>query len=534
MNKRTCVSLVVMVCLAAVPAFAQQGPDEVSGSAQFGTSKPLKDLPIDKGGKEKIKKEKYEPKKVDVADGLQPGAPDPALQQVTINAAATTSVNNWDGVGIGGGYTPDAAPPDTNGAVGGPVVGGVSSQYVHWVNEAYAVYDTASGSIIDGPTLGKQIWSTFPATDPCRVYNDGDPIVQWDKINRRWILTQFAVSQGANSGYRQCVAVSQTENATGAYNLYAFNYGTNFNDYPKVGVGTDGNYYVTYNMFRRGKTFNGGWVCAWNGAAMRAGTNPAGIQQCWSTTSASLLPADLDTGYAASVTPRDVWVINATTNALAIRKLHVDFANSANSTLSAATNVAVAAYSRACGGGTCIPQPSTTQQLDSLGDRLMYRLVHRQFAGYDALFVSHSVTSGGVTGIRWYELRTPGATTPTVFQQGTYQPDANYRWMSSGAWDKQGNLVVGYSVSSSTVKPDVRFSSRAPGDPLGTLGGETAIAPATRGSQLPNLARWGDYAAMSVDPADDCTMYFTTEYLQNDGSFNWSTRIGRVKVSGCL
>jgi hypothetical protein len=164
----------------------------------------------------------------------------------------------------------------------------------------------------------------------------------------------------------------------------------------------------------------------------------------------------------------------------------------------------------------------------------MYRLVYRQFAGYDALFVSHSVTSGAVTGVRWYELRSISGATPAVFQQSTYQPDSLYRWMSSGAFDKQGNLVIGYSVSSSGVKPDIRFSSRAPGDPLGTLGGETAIAPATRGSQLPTLARWGDYAAMSVDPADDCTMYFTTEYLQTNGTFNWSTRIGRVKVTGCL
>jgi len=528
------VSLCIIACLTTVPVLAQQGPVEVSNAVEFGSSKALKNLPIDRGNNEKEKKEKNEPKKVDVPDGLPQGAPDPVRQAVTINAAATTSVNNWDGVGVGGGYTPDAAPPDTNGAVGGPVVSGASSQYVQWVNEAYAVYDTATGAVIAGPTLGKQLWSTFPSTSPCRQYNDGDPIVQWDKLNQRWILTQFAVSQGANSGYRQCVAVSQTNDATGVYNLYEFNYGTNFNDYPKVGVGTDGNYYITYNMFKRGRTFNGGWVCAWNGAAMRAGTNPAGLEQCFSTTVASLLPADLDKGYAASVTLRDEWVVNATTNALTFRKLHVDFANSANSTLSAGTNVAVAAYSRACGGGTCIPQPSTSQQLDSLGDRLMYRFAMRQFAGYDALVVTHSVTSGSVTGVRWYEFRTPGSTTPTVFQQGTYQPDSLYRWMSSAAMDKQGNLIVGYSVSSSSVTPDIRFSSRAPGDPLGTLGGETAIAPVTRGSQLPSLARWGDYAAMSVDPADDCTMYFTTEYLKNNGSFNWSTRIGKIKVSGCL
>lgn len=530
---RKSLLLLGAVVFAALPALADK-PDEISNAVQTGSSKALKDLPVDFGDSKKAKDEKHEPKKVDIPDGLAPGAADPARQTVTINAAATTTQNAWDGVGIGGAYTPNAAPPDTNGAVGGPVVGGVSSQYVQWVNEAYAVYDTATGARTAGPTNGNLIWSTFPSGDPCRTFNDGDPIVQWDKLNQRWILTQFAVSQGANSGYRQCVAVSQTNDATGAYNLYEFNYSTNFNDYPKLGVGTDGNYYITYNMFKRGRTFNGGWVCAWNGAAMRAGTNPAGLQQCFSTSSASLLPADLDKGYSASVTVGDEWVINAATNALTVRKLHVDFVTPANSNITAGTNLAVAAYSRACGGGTCIPQNGTTQQLDSLGDRLMYRLALRQFAGYDALLVSHSVTSGGVTGVRWYELRSVGGATPTVFQQGTYQPDTSYRWMSSGAMDKQGNIIFGYSVSSSSLKPDVRFASRAPGDPAGTLGGETAIAPATRGAQLPSLARWGDYAAMSVDPADDCTMYFTTEYLQTNGTFNWSTRIGKIKVSGCL
>ncbi|HEX8169816.1 MAG TPA: hypothetical protein VF824_04655 [Thermoanaerobaculia bacterium] len=531
MNRRIWIAMVAALAIAALPAMAGNGPIDVSSAVNSGTSPRLKDLPIHRGGG--AIKEKHEPFRVIVPDGLKPGAPDPALQTVTINSASTTTPTAWDGVGLGGGYTPDAAPPDTNGAVGGPVVNGQSSQYVQWVNEAFAVYSTASGAVIAGPSLGNTLWAGFPSSSPCRTYNDGDPIVQWDKINQRWIMTQFAVSQGASSGYRQCVAVSKTNDATGAYNLYEFNYTTNFNDYPKVGVGSDGNYYITYNMFKRGRTFAGGWVCAWNGSAMRAGTNPAGLQQCFTTSSASLLPADLDKGYTAGVTVRDEFVMNFGTNALNVWKLHVDFANSANSSLSGPTAIAVPAFSKACAGGTCIPQPGTSQQLDSLADRLMYRLAYRQFAGYDAFLVTHAVTAGSSTGIRWYELRSTNGGTPTVFQSGTYAPDSAYRWMSSGAMDKQGNIIIGYSVSSSSVKPDIRFSSRAPGDPAGTLGGETAMAPTTRGSQQSTLARWGDYAAMSVDPADDCTMYFTTEYLKADGKFNWSTRIGKTKASGC-
>jgi hypothetical protein len=400
---------------------------------------------------------------------------------------------------------------------------------VQWVNEAYAVYDTASGSVVAGPTLGKNLWASFPASDPCRAYNDGDPIAQWDKINQRWVMTQFAVSGGATAGYRQCVAVSKTADATGAYNLYEFNYGINFNDYGKVGVGPDGNYYITYNMFKRARTFAGGEVCAYNGAAMRAGT--AATQQCYlvGTSYGGLLPADLD---GARLAVKDEAIVNFGTNKLNVWNFHADFANTANTTLTGPTSIAVAAFSTACAGGTCIVQPGTTQKLDSLGDRLMYRLAYRQFSGYDNLVVNHSVTSGTVTGVRWYELRKSG-TAWSVYQQGTYQPDASYRWMGSAAMDKFGNIIVGYSKSSSTIKPDVAFASRAASDPLGTLGGETALGPLTRGSQLATLSRWGDYSSMSVDPADDCTMYFTTEYLQANGTFNWSTRIGRVKASPC-
>jgi hypothetical protein len=527
--KRIVLLSCVVLCVAAAPALAQNVI--LSGSVEHGVSPRLSDLPIHRGGGPTH--EKFEPLRVDIPDGLEPGAADPVRQSVTINAAATTSVNNWDGVGVGGGYTPDAAPPDTNGAVGGPVVNGASSQYVQWVNEAYAVYDTSSGAIVAGPTLGKAIWSTFPSGDPCRTYNDGDPIVEWDKLNHRWILTQFAVSQGASAGYRQCVAVSQSEDARGAYNLYELNYGTNFNDYPKVGVGTDGNYYATYNMFKRGRTFAGGWACVWNGAAMRAGQNPATLQQCISTSSPSLLPGDVDTAYAAAVTAKDEYIVNFGTNVVNYWRFHADFVNTANTKLTGPTAISVAAFSKACGGGTCIPQPGTSQQLDSLGDRMMYRLAYRQFSGYDTILATHSVASGSVTGVRWYELRSTNNGPLAVYQQGTFQPDSLYRWMSSGAMDKLGNIVIGYSVSSSSVKPDVRFASRAPADPLGTLGGETAIAPSTRGSQQPTLNRWGDYAAMSVDPSDDCTMYFTTEYLKTDGKFNWSTRIGKVKVIGC-
>src|SRR5260370_22912239 len=114
-------------------------------------------------------------------------------------------------------------------------------------------------------------------------------------------------------------------------------------------------------------------------------------------------------------------------------------------------------------------------------------------------------TGGGNVGVRWYELRGRNGTA-TVFQQGTYAPDSNYRWMGSVAMDKAGDIAAGYSVSSSAMNPAIRYAGRVPSDPLNTLQTETSIIEGA-GSQLSNLSRWGDYTGMSVDPVDDCTFW---------------------------
>jgi hypothetical protein len=197
----------------------------------------------------------------------------------------------------------------------------------------------------------------------------------------------------------------------------------------------------------------------------------------------------------------------------------------------------VAAFSRACGGGVCIVQPNTTTRLDSLGDRLMYRLSYRNFGDHESLVINHSVTSGTGTGIRWYELRnaagqTFGSANPVLFQQGTYAPTNDFRWMGSAAMDKTGGIAVGYNISSASIVPSIRYAYRGPADPLGTMGNETTIHPGV-GSQTGSLTRWGDYSTISVDPVDGCTMVFTTQFQPANGSFNWSTYIHSFKLSTC-
>jgi Big-like domain-containing protein/immune inhibitor InhA-like protein len=451
-------------------------------------------------------------------DLVKDAARQPALGP-QLNVSATPGLS-FDGVGVPS-YTPSGAPPDTVGAAG-------ATQYVQWVNTAFAVYNKTTGALVYGPANGNTLWSGFG--DRCATDNSGDPIVMYDKAANRWVMMQFAVSA---QPFLQCIAVSQTSDATGAWNRYSYSFGSSFNDYPKGGVWPDG-YYVTYNMFNAsGTAFLGAKVCAMDRARMLSGQTAT--QQCFDTSTAygGLLPADRD-----GATPPPAGAPNyvlafddAGLNGLNLWKFHVDWTTPANSTFTGPTKITTTSFTEACNGGTCIPQSGTTQRLDSLADRLMFRLAYRNFGSHESLVVNHSVTSGGVAGIRWYEIRNPGGT-PSVLQQSTFQPDTTYRWMGSIAQDQQGNMMVGYSASSSSLKPGIRVTGRLASDPLNTMQAETTIITGA-GAQTVNLSRWGDYSSMTIDPSDDCTFWYTTQYLQTNGTFNWSTRIASFKFPGC-
>lgn len=451
------------------------------------------------------------------------GQADGALQTTQSPLVVPASSSNFAGIGQGDyGFSDQWAPPDTNGAVG-------ATQYVQWVNTDFAVFNKSTGELVLGPVSGNTLWTGFGGG--CESNNDGDPIVQYDKAAARWVMTQFSAS---TTPYLQCMAVSTTSDATGSYNRYAFNYGsTQFPDYPKLAVWPDA-YYITFNMFTN--TFVGSKVCAYDRAKMLAGA--AATQQCFQTSSTygGLLPFDLD-GTTAPPTGSPNYVMNFGSNSLNLWKFHVDFAAPANTTFTGPRSIAVASFSRACNGGACIPQPNTSQKLDSLGDRLMYRLAYRNRGTHESIVLTHSVAVGNSlkknaqTGIRWYELRSPGGT-PVVFQQSTFAPNSISRWMGSIAMDKVGDIALGYSASSSSVYPSIRYTGRTPLDALGTMETETIIK-AGGGSQLQNLSRWGDYSSMTVDPVDDCTFWYTSEYLKSSGTWNWSTWIASFKFPGC-
>lgn len=425
------------------------------------------------------------------------------------------------------------APPDTTGDVG-------PNHYVQWVNLRYSIYtltrdannQITNFNLVSGfPKQGNVVWQGFGGR--CQSDNDGDPIVQYDQLADRWVLTQFAVSA---QPYTQCVAVSTSPDPTGTYFRYAFSYERNFNDYPKMGVWPDG-YYISYNMFRNGRSFTGNTVCAFERDKMLIGASARQI--CVNTTSThSMEPADLEgTTLPPAGTPNLLMSIGTST--VLFSRFAVNWTTGTGSLTGPTTLPGVATFSRACSGGACIPQPGTTQRLDSLADRMMYRLSYRNLGGgNERLVINHSVTSGTGVGVRWYELanatgQTMASATPVIRQQGTFAPTNDFRWMGSAAIDKTGGIAIGYNISNaSTIVPSIRYAYRGPADPLGTMGNETNALTGS-GIQTASLARWGDYSTISVDPVDGCTMVFTTQFQPANGNFNWSTFIHSFKLSTC-
>jgi len=501
----------------AVHAAVQTGP-QVSGAVHMDTSPPLTQIAPQHDDRGSHVGHRAKP--VGTKAGV-PGAPS-ASSSTAIPATST----NFDGIGNGfsgpnGTFTVNSAPPDTNLSVG-------PNQIVEIVNTDFAVFNK-TGGVIYGPVAINTLWSGFGGG--CQTNNDGDPIVKYDSIANRWVITQFSVS---TTPYLECVAVSTTGDPTGSYNRYSFSYGnTAFPDYPKLAVWPDA-YYITFNIFTNGSTFAGAELCAYDRSSMLAGS--AATQQCFmtSTSFGGVLPSDVDgSRQPPAGSPNYLLSLGISNNDLAFWKFHVDWATPANSTLTGPATLTVGTYAAACNGGTCIPQSGTRQQLDSLADRVMYRLAYRNFGDHEALVVNHSVTAGSSVGVRWYELRSPGGDV-SVYQQGTFAPDSSYRWMGSIAMDQAGDIGLGYSVSSSSMHPAIRYTGRLAGDALGTMSqGEGSIVQGPGSQTGQNLSRWGDYSALAVDPADDCTFWYANEYIPSNGAFNWKTRIASFKFPGC-
>ncbi|MBW1779561.1 MAG: hypothetical protein JRL30_02365 [Deltaproteobacteria bacterium] len=408
----------------------------------------------------------------------------------------------------------DGVPPDTIGDVG-------LHHYVQMVNTAFAIFDK-NGNRLSGPTDINQLWQG--QGNACERCNDGDPVVLYDPLADRWVLSQFAVCEGPP--YYECIAVSQTADPTGAYYLYAFEINDYFPDYPKLGVWPDA-YYMSANESDVG-------AYAFDRDKMLQGESAT--YQKFERTGNFMLPSDLDGPTAPPSGSPNYFYTMKTGNVLEIWEFHVDFSTPANSTFTRAQTLTTSPFNYGlCGfDWDCIPQPGTSQRLDAISEWPMWRLQYRNFGTYETLVGNFTVDVGDFSdhaGIRWFELRKTPAGAWSIYQEGTHSPDAHHRWMGSVAMDGQGNIALGYSVSSATLYPSIRYATRSASDAAGTLQGEVALITGT--ASQTSFNRWGDYSSMNVDPSDDTTFWYTNEYL-TDATQGWRTRIGTFSVQSLI
>ncbi|HEY3289631.1 MAG TPA: hypothetical protein VGK87_05845 [Anaerolineae bacterium] len=444
----------------------------------------------------------------------------PLVAQIASTAHMPSPLKSFAGINyLNGG---SGWPPDPNGDVG-PVY------YIQAVNTSFAIYLKSTGLQVKALTFNAFFSG---AGGQCSYNNRGDPIVVYDQMTDRWLISDFAFNSSApEQPYYQCIAVSMNgDPVSGGWYLYAYPIGQvngidYMNDYPKFGVWTDA-IYMSANMYG---TDNSYFVRVWalNKAAMYAGQSMGMIYYDLGSAYGTVLPAMLH-GQAPPAGTLEFLTTIDLPGILRLWKFKPDFVTPLNSTLTGPTNLSVDAFTSSY---TSAPQLNSFETVDTVNDRQMAQLQYQRQGSVESLWATHTVDGNGATAIRWYELRNPNGA-PVIYQQGTFQPDAAYRFVPSLAVDKAGNMAVGYTVSSGSMYPAIRYAGRLATDASGLLGQGEATLMAGAGSQSGGYGRWGDYTAMTIDPVDGCTFWYTNEYYATKGN-QWQTRIGSFQYPEC-
>jgi len=437
-------------------------------------------------------------------------------------------------------------PPDTNGDVG-------LNHFMESVNTSIGIYTKTTGTKATAFTFNS-FWSGAGTGTSCDTANTGDPIALYDTSGQRWIFMDFSWTDLQNGPYYFCFGVSQTSNPLGSYNRYAIRADDALHpwlpDYPKGGVWPDGLYFSA-NMFDclnagcSSATYKEARAYAFNLQRMEAGQTLGANDMQAKDTSAnyfSLMPSNVRGTLPPANTPNYFVSQDQVGYFWDVFKFHVDFTTPANSTFIGPTQVSQASYTTAA---SSVPEPAPGNNSDSLADRVMFLNQYRNIGGAESLWVQHTTGTASTstpTGIQWAQINVTGGTINTTpMQQQIFNNGADglNRFMGSLAVDKQGNAALGYTASSSSVAPDIRYVGRLAADPLNQLPqAETTLLPSvTRSMQTGNCGsgactRWGDYSAMTVDPVDDCTFWYTNMYFPAQGT-NWVTRIGSFKFPSC-
>ncbi len=504
----------------------------------------------------RVKKRVFENNKEGKSPFLDQGLSFVFPSAMSTPAISTEGLSSMDNTAVLG---TTFAPSDSIGDVG-------PNHYVQMTNTLVRVFNK-DGTPAAAPFRLSSLTSVVGG--PCANVDDGDPIVNYDPLADRWVLSQFCTDPTPG---HQLFAVSKTSDPTGAYYVYDFVHPNNkFQDYPHVAVWPDA-YYMSANQFI-GDTYSGAGAFAFDRVKMLQGDPTASYiyfdEFAICPTCGGQLPTDLD----GTITPPEgmgnlFMEFRATefgdfTDGLRIFEFKANFDNPTASTFTqVGTDLALAPFDgNSPISRSCVEQPGTSIGLDCVADRMMHRIAYRNLgtiaSPVNSWVLNFTVNVGGASGssmatyqagIRWAELRRPGSFGGlTVNQQGTQATNpgtpagGTNLWMGSIAQDASGNIFLGYSTSGSATPddfPSIKYAGRLSTDPPNTMGQGEAVGHAGTGFQSGAGSRWGDYSSASVDPSDECTFWYTQGYraaAHNFSPFNWTTRIiGGIRLQGCV
>lgn len=494
MNKRI---LLFSIIGLSIPALAQQQQevesiktDFVITASSFKITERLGDLPdeeemiydLSKPMRNNLERGEY-----DNTNSLPVGE-DPVWQKTPATKTNKAPGENW--LGLSG-----ADPPDPSGAAG-------PDHYIQMVNSQYRIF-SKTGTILKTGSLGSLLGGG----------NAGDPIVMYDKFADRWFMSQFDYSNNLQ------VAISETADPTGAWFSYAFNVGSSFPDYPKYSIWSDG-YYITSNktgnhcyVMERDKMLAGDQGAQMVGFTLGS-LKKNGFFSALPLHASSTLPS-VGTPCSIMYFEDDSW-FGVSQDALRIWEVSVDWTNTSNSSISSPYTINVSPFdSQFTNNWDDITQPGTSQKLDGVPGAMMYMAQYREFANHNSVVLNHTVDVNGANrgGIRWYELRQTGSDPWTLYQEGTWSPDSDSRWLGSICQDKYGNIALAYSVSSSSTYPSIRYTGQLSGGDPGIMTYFEQTAIDGTGSKNTGSNRYGDYAQMTIDPSDDLTFWYTGSYV---------------------
>ncbi len=500
-----------------------------------------------------------------------------AVEQTLLGSKTTLVLTaSFEGLGEGfvgpQGTTTLRNPSDNSLAVG-------LDHIVQIVNSRMAIFSkkgktfNESGSPLYGPVETRNVFRGFGG--PCENMNNGDAVVRYDQLANRWLIVMPTFRKGisrnmdtvtkqrvpqiqpgaavqlfqppltneippvngqrppAEGTFCMCYAISTSSDPLGSYYRYEFERDL-FPDYPRPTVWPDG-YYTT--------TSTGDDVIEKHAYVVDRNKMLKGLdakEQSFIIKDVNfIINADLDGKQLPPVGAPSIMMATGGSqlknvledDGIYVWNYHVDWNHFSNTKIEGPIKIPVAPYHYLGGGQLtkAVPQPGTNQHLDAQGDKLMARLVYRKIGNRESVVGVHSVsTTAGGGGVRWYEFLVNKDRSVKLYQQGTYAPDSNFRWMASAAIDKKGNIGIGYSFGGKNDFPGQRFAGRHFGDPLGKLTLNEVVLVKGEESQL-NTLRWEDYTQTAMDPSDDETIWYVGDYLKK-GAKNYSTKIGAFKL----